>query len=59
MTEARKYQTKYTSADQIPDDQVPANFDWRDIQGFDFTNKHRNQGHCGSCYTVSFTQIAE
>ena len=22
-------------------------------------NEHRDQGHCGSCYTVSFTQIAE
>lgn len=31
LAEARKYQTKYNSADQIPDNEVPANFDWRDI----------------------------
>ena len=52
-------QAKYSSADEIPDSELPENFDWRDIQGYDFTNEHRNQGHCGSCYTVSFTQIAE
>jgi hypothetical protein len=59
LEEARKYQKKYPSADKIPDEEVPANFDWRNVQGVDFTNIHRDQGHCGSCYTVSFTQIAE
>jgi len=24
------------------------------IEGFDFTGKVRDQGSCGSCYTVSF-----
>lgn len=57
--EALKFQQQYASADQIPDDQLPQNFDWRSVGGYDFTNEHRNQGHCGSCYTVSFTQIAE
>jgi hypothetical protein len=44
---------------EIPDSELPENFDWRNIKGVDFTNPHRDQGHCGSCYTVSFTQIAE
>ena len=57
--EALKFQKKYSTADQIPDSELPENFDWRNVGGFDFTNEHRNQGHCGSCYTVSFTQIAE
>jgi cathepsin C len=38
---------------------LPENFDWRNVGGYNFLNEHRNQGHCGSCYTVSFTQIAE
>lgn len=56
--EAKKYQS-FATADEIPDDQLPENFDWRNVKGVDFTNPHRDQGHCGSCYTVSFTQIAE
>ena len=59
LAEAQKYQKKYSSADQIPDNELPENFDWRNVGGHDFTNKHRDQGPCGSCYTVSFTQIAE
>ena len=31
----------------------------RDIDGYDFTNPLRDQGSCGSCYTVSFTQVVE
>lgn len=59
LGEAQKFQKKYSSADKITDEELPANFDWRNIKGVDFTNQHRDQGHCGSCYTVSFTQIAE
>lgn len=51
---AKKFQ-KYASAEDIPDSELPANFDWRNVEGIDWTNEHRNQGHCGSCYTVSFT----
>ena len=57
--EALKFQQTYANADAIPDSALPENFDWRDVKGIDFTGEHRNQGHCGSCYTVSFTQIAE
>jgi hypothetical protein len=45
----------YASADEIPDSELPNNFDWRNVGGVDFTNKHRDQKACGSCYTVSFT----
>jgi hypothetical protein len=58
-SEAKMFQKKYPDAQSIPDSELPENFDWRDIKGVDFTSKHRDQGHCGSCYTVSFTQIAE
>jgi C1A family cysteine protease len=38
---------------------IPESFDLRSIDGFDFTNPLRDQGACGSCYTVSFTQAME
>jgi hypothetical protein len=50
---------KYTNAESIPDSEIPDNFDWRSIGNFNFMNELRDQGPCGSCYTVSFTQIAE
>lgn len=53
------FQTKYQTAEEIPDDQLPDHFDWRDVQGFDFTGQVRDQKSCGSCYTVAFTQVAE
>jgi hypothetical protein len=27
--------------------------------GYDFTGKVRDQGGCGSCYTMSFIQVME
>lgn len=59
LDEAQKYMTKYPNTDAIPDSELPDNHDWRAIGGYNFMNEHRDQGHCGSCYTVSFTQIAE
>ena len=59
LEDAQKFQKKYSSAAEIPDSDLPENFDWRSVGGYDFTGEHRDQGHCGSCYTVSFTQIAE
>lgn len=46
---------EYPDAQSIPEDKLPDNFDWRNIDGVNFTPKHHDQGHCGSCYTVSFT----
>lgn len=59
LEKAQHYQKNFASADEIPDSELTDNHDWRDFMGYDFTNPHRNQGHCGSCYTVSFTQIME
>lgn len=44
---------------EIPDKELPESFDLRNINGYDFTSEFRDQGHCGSCYTVSFIQVAE
>ena len=59
LAQARKPQEQYNSAELIPDDHLPEQFDWRDVNGFDFTGKVRDQKACGSCYTVAFTQVAE
>lgn len=59
IEEAQSWYSKYASADEIPDQEIPEAYDTRDIGGFDFTNPLRDQGACGSCYTVSFTQVIE
>lgn len=38
---------------------IPDQYDFRNLEGFDFSNPLRDQGACGSCYTVSFTQVIE
>lgn len=53
---AQQWQKKYSDAQDIPDDEIPDTHDFRNIMGYDFTSEHLNQGHCGSCYTVAFTQ---
>ena len=55
LEKAQKYQQKYSSYDQIPDDELPASFDWRNVDNYDFTGEIRDQGACVSCYTVAFT----
>lgn len=57
--QAKKPSEMFPQAESIPDDRVPDSFDWRDVNGFDFTGKVRDQKACGSCYTVAFTQVAE
>ena len=55
LESAQLFQKDYKDAQGIPDEKIPDSFDLRDIQGFDYTSDFRDQGHCGSCYTVSFT----
>ena len=53
---AQQWQKKYKTAEEIPDAEIPESHDFRSIEGYDFTNPHRDQGACGSCYTMGFIQ---
>lgn len=59
MTMVNKYQKKYNTTAQIPAKEIPQAYDLRNINGFDFTGKVRDQEGCGSCYTMSFIQAVE
>jgi len=59
QAKAQKFMKKYTNAQDIPDAELPEAHDFRDIDGYDYTSYFRDQGHCGSCYTISFTQVME
>lgn len=54
LANVQKYMKQYKNSDEIPDSEIPAVYDFRNIEGYDFTNPVRDQGHCGSCYTEAF-----
>ena len=51
--------SKYQTATEIPDKEIPESFDLRDIKGVNYAGKVRNQGDCGSCYANAFIQVIE
>lgn len=59
LQHAQSWAKKYAKSEDIPDEMLPETFDLRNINGFDFTGSIRDQGRCGSCYTVAFTQAIE
>jgi hypothetical protein len=42
LANARSWAETYQTSDNIPDDKLPAKFDWRNQDGHDFTNSIRN-----------------
>ncbi len=44
---------------EIPLSKLPESFDWRDVNGVNFVSPVRDQGHCGSCYTVATVESFE
>lgn len=56
---AQKWMNTYKSPDLIPDNEVPLEYDFRNINGYDFTGPLRDQAECGSCYTMGFIQAVE
>ena len=59
LEKVQSWAKKYKTAEEIPDDELPQTYDFTNIDGFDFTGPVRDQGACGSCYTVSFAQVVE
>jgi len=59
LEKVQKYAKDYKTADEIPDSEIPDTYSFANIDSFDFTGPIRDQGACGSCYTVSFTQVIE
>lgn len=59
LEKATKWRNLYNRSDAIPDKELPHNFDLRDVGGFDFTGKIRDQAECGSCYTQAFIQTVQ
>lgn len=59
MSKAQEWQNNYKTAAEIPDEQIPVNYDFRDIDGYNFLTDVRDQKHCGSCYTFGFVQAME
>lgn len=54
VSHAQQWKHKYSSVEDIPDSAVPKRWDFRNIKGYDFTGPVRDQGACGSCYTLGF-----
>jgi hypothetical protein len=56
---AQSWSKKFTNADDIPDSEIPSNWDFRNLGGYDYTGRLRDQGSCGSCFTMGFVQTIE
>jgi hypothetical protein len=50
---------QYKTSEEIPDDKLPENYDFRNIGGYDFTGGFRDQKACGSCFTFGFIQAVQ
>eukprot|EP01100_Stratorugosa_tubuloviscum_P009302 TRINITY_DN389_c0_g1_i3.p1 TRINITY_DN389_c0_g1~~TRINITY_DN389_c0_g1_i3.p1 ORF type:complete len:493 (-),score=196.99 TRINITY_DN389_c0_g1_i3:104-1504(-) len=51
VKESKQYKTKI--------EDLPANFDWRNVNGANYVSPVRDQGACGSCYTFATTAMLE
>lgn len=59
LNKAQSWKKKYNDIDEIPDSLVPSSYDFRNIDGYDFTGPVRDQAECGSCFALSFIQVIE
>jgi C1A family cysteine protease len=56
LAEAQKYLDKPDTFDL---EEMPINFNWEDVMGFDFTGDVKDQKGCGSCYAIATTSMLE
>ena len=45
--------------DDIPDEELPLEWDWRKVNGVNYVNPPRGQGRCGSCYIIGSLNTLE
>ena len=45
--------------EDIPSSSLPQSWDWSDIDGTNYVSEPRQQGNCGSCYTVTAVSMLE
>ena len=48
-----------SSLDEIDENTLPKNWDWRDVGGENYYSEELTQGGCGSCYVMSTISILE
>lgn len=53
IKKAQAFSLKYKNIEEIPDDVLPDTWDWRNIDGYDFTSDIYDQAACGSCYMAA------
>ena len=49
----------YKHPDDIPDEELPLEWDWRKVNGVNYVNPPRGQGRCGSCYIIGSLNTLE
>ncbi|CDW78518.1 cathepsin c [Stylonychia lemnae] len=48
-----------SSLDKMSENDLPDQWDWRNVSDYDFTTPVKDQKGCGSCYAMSFTETME
>ena len=59
MKKAHSFRNKYKNIEEIPEEVLPDTWDWRNIDGYDFTSAIYDQAACGSCYMAAMIQVIE
>lgn len=59
VEKAHSFRIKYKDIKEIPDSLLPETWDWRNIEGYDFTSEIIDQAACGSCYMTAMIQVLE
>lgn len=57
LADAQKFMNVEPSKLNIDD--MPESWDWENVNGYDFTTRHIDQGHCGSCYLIATNVMME
>jgi hypothetical protein len=53
------WRKEYKKPEDIPETLIPENYDFRNIQDYDFTGPLRDQQDCGNCNMMSFIQVVD